>query len=258
MNKSPLRYPGGKTRACKILDETYNRYFDNNEFISIISPFFGGGSFEFHMQNKYQKEVYANDMFVPLFTFWSTCKCKKIELVEALEKRLNNVTKETFQELQSNIMKCDNPLTQAIDYFTINRCSFSGATLSGGFSNSASTTRFTKSSINKISLLNLEQFNFYNDDFEIFIKNHYNNQSFMFLDPPYYLDNTLYGKNGNMHNNFDHERLFQVIREKKWMMTYNDCDYIRNMYKDYTIIEASWSYGMNESKKSSEIIIISN
>ena len=40
-------------------------------------------------------------------------------------------------------------------------------------------------------------------------------------------------------------------------MTYNNCDYIRNLYKDYIIIDANWSYGMNASKKSSEIIIIS-
>ncbi len=27
-NKSPLRYPGGKTRACKILDELFLENFD--------------------------------------------------------------------------------------------------------------------------------------------------------------------------------------------------------------------------------------
>ena len=27
-NKSPLRYPGGKTRACKILDEILDEYFN--------------------------------------------------------------------------------------------------------------------------------------------------------------------------------------------------------------------------------------
>lgn len=40
-------------------------------------------------------------------------------------------------------------------------------------------------------------------------------------------------------------------------MTYNNCNYIRNLYKDYTIIETSWKYGMNKSKKSSEIVILS-
>jgi DNA adenine methylase len=43
-NKSPLRYPGGKTRACKIIDKIIFEYFDINNFDTLISPFFGGGS----------------------------------------------------------------------------------------------------------------------------------------------------------------------------------------------------------------------
>ena len=39
-NKSPIRYPGGKTRACKILDKVINDYFDISNIDIIISPFF--------------------------------------------------------------------------------------------------------------------------------------------------------------------------------------------------------------------------
>jgi hypothetical protein len=39
-------------------------------------------------------------------------------------------------------------------------------------------------------------------------------------------------------------------------MTYNNCDYIKKLYKNFKIIETAWSYGMNKSKKSSEIVII--
>ena len=52
-NVSPLRYPGGKTRACKIIENVILQHFDITSFDTIISPFFGGGSFEFYMQNKY-------------------------------------------------------------------------------------------------------------------------------------------------------------------------------------------------------------
>ena len=57
VNKSPLRYPGGKTRACKILDTIVNKYFDIKQFNTILSPFIGGGSFEFYMQNKYNLKI---------------------------------------------------------------------------------------------------------------------------------------------------------------------------------------------------------
>ena len=46
------------------------------------------------------------------------------------------------------------------------------------------------------------------------------------------------------------------IKKKNWFMTYNNCEYIKDLYKDFKIIETSWSYGMNKSKKSSEIVII--
>lgn len=72
-----------------------------------------------------------------------------------------------------------------------------------------------------------------------------------------------------MHESFNHEKLHQVLSNKKnWMMTYNDCTYIRELYHspegtytplrgyDYIILDVDWSYGMNKSKESSEIVII--
>lgn len=82
----------------------------------------------------------------------------------------------------------------------------------------------------------------------------------MFLDPPYYLENKskLYGNNGDLHQDFNHELLFDLLNTKKnWIITYNNCEYIRNLYKDFIIIDVNWSYSMNTSKSSSEIIIIS-
>ena len=40
MNISPLRYPGGKTRACKIIDDVISNHFDMKSFDRIVSPFF--------------------------------------------------------------------------------------------------------------------------------------------------------------------------------------------------------------------------
>jgi DNA adenine methylase len=264
MNISPLRYPGGKTRACKILDEIINKYFDIDSYSTLISPFFGGGSFEFYMQNKYNYYLIVNDKFTPLYNFWNQIKINKLKLYEKL-MNISSINKEDFINYRKSIFEFNNnPLQQAFQYFIINRCSFSGATLSGGFSEEASKKRFTLSSINKIKNLDLEKVDIYNDDFEDFINKIYNaNNSenyLLFLDPPYYLNNKskLYGKNGDMHENFEHEKLFQIIKYKKnWIMTYNNCDYIKNLYKDFIILDASWTYSMNKSKESSEIVIIS-
>ncbi len=266
-NKSPLRYPGGKTRACKKLDQMVSQYFDMQQIKLFASPFFGGGSFEFYLQNKYKIPVKANDKFTPLYNFWQQAKTNNAKLCQEIAK-LKPVSKEQFQQYRDQIMSLNgNPLLQATYYFVINRSSFSGATLSGGFSKTAAEKRFTKSSIDRVSKLNLNYMDFENSDYDIFFQHYLDrDEVLMFLDPPYYLENKskLYGKDGNMHSNFNHIRLFNRLNQdtntiKKWIMTYNDCKYIRDLYKDtnkYTILDVNWSYGMNKSKNSSEIVII--
>lgn len=259
-NISPLRYPGGKTRACKIIDNILLEYFDITNFDTIISPFFGGGSFEFYLQNKYGFKLIVNDIFIPLYNFWKQVKINKTILCDELRK-IKSVSKEQFTSYRTTIMNLnDDILQQSIQYFIINRCSFSGSTLSGGFSQEASNKRFTLSSINKIEELDFTNIEIYNNDFYEFINNFNIISSLMFLDPPYYLENKskLYGNNGDLHQDFNHELLFDLLNTKKnWIITYNNCEYIRNLYKDFIIIDVNWSYGMNTSKSSSEIIIIS-
>ena len=264
INVSPLRYPGGKTRACAIIHDVILQNFDITNFDTVVSPFFGGGSFEFYLQNRYGFKLIVNDKFRPLYNFWNQVKVDKNILCEELRK-INSVSKQQFTDYRNSIMSLnDNMLQQSIQYFIINRCSFSGSTLSGGFSEEASHKRFTLSSIRKIESLDFTDIELFNHDFYDFITGvdtlHSRNKSLLFVDPPYYLErkSKLYGNKGDMHEGFDHKLLFDLLNTKKnWILTYNNCEYIKKMYKNYIIIDANWSYGMNTSKVSSEIIIIS-
>lgn len=260
-NVSPLRYPGGKTRACKIIENVILQHFDITSFDTIISPFFGGGSFEFYMQNKYGVMLKVNDKFTPLYNFWKQVKINKAILCEEL-REIKAVSKEQFIAYRKTIMDLQtNILQQATQYFVINRCSFSGSTLSGGFSEEASRKRFTQSSINRIEALDLTNIEIYNEDFYDFVNTYTPiEKALLFLDPPYYLESKskLYGNNGDLHEGFNHNLLFELLTTKKnWLLTYNNCAYIRNLYKEYIILDVNWSYGMNTTKASSEIIIIS-
>tara|TARA_Y100000389_G_scaffold196690_1_gene230055 strand:- start:79 stop:858 length:780 start_codon:yes stop_codon:yes gene_type:complete len=255
---SPLRYPGGKTRGRKKLDAIFSENFDTQSISRIVSPFFGGGSFELSMHEKYKKPIVANDKFKPLLNFWEQVKTNMNVVIDRISDN-REVSKEKFQEFRKRIMDCQDPVEQAMMYFIINRCSFSGATLSGGFSETASTQRFTDSSIERVRRLKLSGVEFHNEDFKTFIPNIVKSGDFVFLDPPYFLEkgNKLYGNNGDMHEDFDHSGLREVLRGVSlWMLTYNDCDYIRQLYSDEHIIEVDWAYGMNSTKKSSEIVII--
>jgi DNA adenine methylase len=259
-NVSPLRYPGGKTRACKVLHEILANHYDMNLFDTLVSPFFGGGSFEFYLQNTYGMRLIVNDKFQPLYQFWKQVQTNKNLLCDELRK-IPLVTKEEFTEYRKTILTTTNTLQQAIYYFIINRCSFSGATLSGGFSKEAAAKRFTPSSIDRIQALRLDNLEMYNMDFTDFILKMFASETaLLFLDPPYYLEKSksnLYGNNGDMHEQFNHIELFDLLKTKKnWILTYNDCPFIRNLYIDYTIVETQWSYGMNKTKESSEIVIL--
>ncbi len=258
---SPLRYPGGKTRACKKLDIIFQNYFEPTEFHRVISPFVGGGSFELWMNTHHHKQVVANDKFSPLYTFWNQVKNNKKELVHLISLN-RQVSKDMFREFRERIMECKDPVEQAMMYFVINRCSFSGATLSGGFSKASSISRFTDSSVDRVAKLDLDSFTFHNQDFSVFLREVFpTTNDLVFIDPPYYLEkgNKLYGKNGDMHEDFDHVGLREALKNvPRWMMTYNDSEYIRQLYSDYIILDIDWAYGMNASKKSSEIVIINN
>ena len=259
-NTSPLRYPGGKTRARKVLAQIVQDHFAMGQVEDIVSPFFGGGSFEFYLQSIYRLPIRASDKFGPLFSFWNACANDQPALCAALRSE-TDVSKEQFAHYRDTIMHEEDGLQQAMKYFVINRCSFSGATLSGGFSGEAAKKRFTASSIDRVQQLDLTHFTMDNMDFEEFLAGHAHDKSFIFLDPPYYLGEKshLYGKNGDMHDEFDHDRLFAIVTaQPRWLMTYNDCEYIRELYKDFTILEVDWAYGMNASKKSSEIVVLSS
>ena len=228
INPSPLRYPGGKTRAIHIIYEYIRTYFPQRK--QILSPFFGGGSLELFLSvNGYN--VYGNDLFIPLYNFWITKQTECETLATKLKENMI-ISKDKFHELRNSIMTEPDKIKKAMSYFIINRTSFSGATLCGGFSEQASKGRFTESSIKRLCECNVNSIVFSNLDCNIFIDEHpETTDTIIYADPPYYIDKFIYGKNGDMHENFDHVKFSQTIRKRKdWIVSYNDCEYIRKLY----------------------------
>jgi len=250
---SVLRYPGGKTRAVKILAD----YVPDDAYV-ILSPFTGGGSFELYLRNS-GKYILGNDLFEPLYNFWFCLAEYQSRLIDEVTK-LRPCTKEMFLEMRRKVMTTDvDSVTRAAYYFAINRCSFSGSTLSGGYSAESADKRFTESSIERLRKFSPADFDIQNMDANEFIDMNVE-YDFMYLDPPYFLGpgNKLYGKGGDLHSGFDHERLHTTLSTlPNWIMSYNDCAWVREKYSDYEIVPLTWSYGMNQTKKSSEVLIIS-
>lgn len=160
-----------------------------------------------------------------------------------------------------------NDLERAAAFFIYNRITFSGTSLSGGFSDGAFTGRFTESSIQRLNefarVINGSKIT--NFDYEELLNKDGENV-FIFLDPPYYsaTKSALYGKNGNMHKSFDHERFAENMRNCKhnWLITYDDSTFIRNLFSFANIIPWTLTYGMrninDDSDQKGKEIFISN
>ncbi len=245
MIKSPLRYPGGKSRAVKIISPIIP------EFDEFREPFVGGGSVFVHLKQKYpNKKFWINDLYTNLFHFWKQTQENVDELIKEVYKwRYDfNDGKKLHKYLLENIDQFSE-LKKAAAFFVFNRITFSGTTESGGFSKAAFEKRFTISSIDRVKLLSsiLDNTKITNLDFQKVIEEEGANV-FIFLDPPYYsaTKSALYGKKGNMHKSFDHERFANGLKntKHKWLITYDDCKYIRELFSYAYIYEWNLTYGM--------------
>lgn len=250
MIKSPLRYPGGKSRAIKYIAPLIPSFDEYRE------PFVGGGSVFVYLKQKYSnKSFWINDLYPNLFYFWKYAQQNVDELVKQIYKWKNdfNDGKKLHKYLIENIDQFDE-LKKASAFFVFNRITFSGTTESGGFSKAAYEKRFTVSSIERVKLLStiLNNTKITNFDYQKVIEKEGKNV-FIFLDPPYFSStkSALYGKNGNMHKHFDHERFANVLKNSKhkWLITYDDSQYIRDLFSFAYIYEWNLTYGMRNVNK---------
>lgn len=261
--RSLLRYPGGKYRARKILEQ-----YVPKETRTLLSPFFGGGSFELFLTGK-GINVTAYDAFEVLVVFWRTVQQYPKELSDTIQGYYHHgVDKDIFKQWQMFLKNVDVSslddflcIDIAAKFFIVNRCSFSGATLSGGFSKESSEKRFTQKSIDNIRIFDNPLLEINNGNcFNVLQQDLCLSYDLLFLDPPYFLPkdkNNLYGVAGHLHQDFDHILLYDQICkiDRPFLLTYNNNDFIRDLWKDFDIVDAQWAYGMNNSKQSSEIVI---
>ena len=126
--KSPLRYPGGKSRAIKTLAP-----FFPFEFSEFREPFFGGGSVGLYLAQR-QKRIFANDLNADLYSFWQVLKTQNKVLVNEIQSIKNNFKngRELYESLLARRNENLSEFQRAVDFFVLNRITFSGVVDSGG------------------------------------------------------------------------------------------------------------------------------
>ncbi len=262
--RSPLRYPGGKQRAiaqiARAFPESAKEYRE---------PLVGGGSVYFHARKVgFAKRYWINDKFKELISFWQAVQDPQTCLRLQRELEQLRISFESADEIKEYFLAArqEQPKTayrEAFLFFFFNRVTFSGTTRAGGFSSAASLRRFTASSIERLAPmpLALAGTHITNLDFEDAVCEP-GKDVFIFFDPPYFTASKLYGHGGSLHS-FDHERLARCLNKSrhKFLITYDDCPEIRQLYDWAKIKNWSLQYGMNncnlqrQSKIGAELFI---
>ena len=264
--KTPLRYPGGKSRAAKYLIGQFPT--DIKEY---REPFLGGGSvaIQFTKENP-DIPVWVNDKYFYLFNFWRQLQENPEELTELLKDlKDNNNTPETarvlFNNCKERIKDGTYEIHQAAYFYVLNKCSFSGLGENSSFSPQASDSNFSMKGINRLPGYGeiIKNWKITNLDYTEILKD--TEDAFVFMDPPYDIKSFLYGeKGGTMHRNFTHDTfaLDCSTSGKKWMITYNSSDAIKKLFESYNLTEwdltytmrSTGSYNLDQSKRKELLI----
>jgi len=247
--KSPILSNNCKGSICSYLNVELSKYFKLSEVNNISSPFFNTGAFEFHLQELYNCNLLCNvNNNDSLFNFWDLCSKDKQVLSDKLNLYKQNLSRDSLKKLKES----EDVVDRCLFYLINNQLMFNKNLLQEKFKDSISIGSKLGDSIES---LKLDNFTLKNIDYCEFINNT-SDDSLLFLTPTYYLSKKNLLSNDN---EFNHNNLFNCINNKsKFVIIYNDCDFIRKLYKDFTIIKLDCMYGLNRSKKSSEIMIIKN
>jgi DNA adenine methylase len=267
MQLSPLRYPGGKSRACKILEK-----YIPEDVTCVVSPFFGGGSFENYLSKK-GLNVRGFDLNEPLVDFWQAWLHQKEQLFSRAREMSAEITsvsdkprqKEIYEGWRKVVFETEDPFERAVHYFALSRCCFSGLILISGVSYTNIPTKFSARALD-----NLEKIDFRVESVErknCFETLEENRSSFLYLDPPYVMETrskeAIYGeKGGSLHQDFDHTALRDSLasHKERWVLSYLNVPEIHDLYSDFNVREESWRYTMRpaDNRPEGRELVITN
>ena len=268
--KTPLRYPGGKSRACVKMDPYF---LDLREYDEYREPFLGGGSVAIHITKKYPNvKVWVNDLYEPLVNFWTQLRDNSNEIAERLADLKGkhgdpDSAKSLFLDAKDYLGKNperDDATIRAVYFYIVNKCSFSGLTESSSFSAQASNSNFSMRGIEKLTgygniirnwkITNLSYQELLNPD----------KKAFVYLDPPYDIKDNLYGKKGSMHKRFDHDTFATDCDSCPLdsLISYNADQLVKDRFTKWNAAEFDLTYTMRsvgeymrEQQKRKELLL---
>ncbi len=248
--KTPLRYPGGKSRACTKMGQFFPDFGNYKEF---REPFLGGGSVALYISKMHPElNIWVNDLYKPLVNFWQNIQDDGQNLQDMIWSLKNKYpdrdsARELFVASKEEINNEElSSRDRAAYFYIVNKCSFSGLTESSSFSAQASESNFSYRGIEKIVDYQkiIENWKITNLPYEDLLTN--DQTAFIYLDPPYDIKDNLYGKKGEIHKKFDHDKFAEDCdrHTAHQLISYNSSQLIKDRFKEWDASEFDLTYTM--------------
>lgn len=227
-----ISYMGGKAAISKIIVPLFPPH---RRYVEV----FMGSAAVFFRKPKAPVSI-LNDCNKYLVTLFEVVRDHPKELADYI--KLVPIARDTYDEW-TNLMRTDKlslegKIKQAVAYLYVHGLSYNNK-VGQGFAVTGSRVRqFSDEWRETLTIFSekLQDTAIENMDFAQLIKRYDNDETFMYLDPPYYVaDKTRYYE--YVFTQRDHIRLFQVLdtTKCKWLLSYDDCPYIRTLYQNYNI-----------------------
>lgn len=250
--KTPLRYPGGKSRAITKISQFFP---DLTNFKEFREPFLGGGSVALWVTKQYPHlDIWVNDLYEPLANFWSMLRTNSDEMTVSLTNYKtthpdHDTARELFEEAKETL--ADNKkdkLNKAIAFYIVNKCSFSGLSEASSFSKQASDSNFSMRGIEKLPEYAeiIRNWRITNVSYELLLGG---TGSFVYLDPPYDIGSNLYGKKGGMQKYFHHTNFSKACSEADHhlVVSYNSSNLNTRRFNGWKAVEYDHTYTMRST-----------
>ncbi|AGA58891.1 site-specific DNA methylase [Thermobacillus composti KWC4] len=264
---SPLRYPGGKNKIYKRVVRLIEK--NNYDCRTYVEPFAGGFSIGIGLlSNGIVSTAVLNDYDRHIYNFWYSL----FHFTDELVKKIYD-TPITIEERKRQLAIYNDPsadtLSDGFATLFLNRVNYSGIIKGGPIGGQSQAgkykldCRFNKTDlskrIEKVALLKDRIYLFNYDASELITKHlkKIKNNAFFNIDPPYV------AKGYRLYTNFfkedDHRNFERIIskhlKDNPWIVTYDDCELIRNVYAQYHMEEYRIQHNAGGSALGKELVI---
>ena len=211
---------------------------------------------EWEVNKKKYTEIY-NDINGELINFWRYIKYHPDAFVSELNEYLHS--REIFENFKDNPKRTE--LERAISFYYLLDTSY-GST-SNHFCIAKGTNSLPLKELEKVKKAyeRLRHVFLENLDFEKLIEKYDSETTFFYLDPPYYMKEKLYKRDG-VEGFVGHDKLAEILKniKGKFLLSYNDVLHIRDLYdfKGINNEEITSTYTMSGRQTTASELLIRN